>query len=393
MFNYDDVLVTLLGDVGTTYIEIRTIQQQLQYVRENITIQKESLEIAQARFHGGLTSELDVEQAISNLAQTEALVPQLAKQLRFANDRLCTLLGLPTEDLTLKMGDKEIPSVSPDVVVGIPCDLLKRRPDVRRAERDAAAQCAQIGVAEADLYPQISITGIVQFDAERFTDLFKNRSLQGTIAPGFQWDVLNYGRLVNNVRLQDAKFQELVAGYQNVVVHANAETEDGIEEFLQSQVQTKAMQRSVTAADKAVRLAITQYKAGLVDFNRVALLEQDLVQQQDLLAQAQGDIGTGLVHTYRALGGGWEIRCKPWEEVLAEDEANTNEAAGPEELPGPGKTPPANPSDQPNKNPEMPAPPKPPRGLPLEGPAGPLSGSTDDSSAMRHRLRTMKNAT
>ena len=144
VFNYDDVIVTLLGDVGSTYVELRTLQQQLQYVHDNIAIQTESLDIAQARFRGGLTSELDVDQAISTLAQTEALVPQLSKQVRTANDRLCVLLGIPTKDLTICLGDKPIPSASPDVVVGIPCDLLTRRPDIRRAEREAAAQCAKL---------------------------------------------------------------------------------------------------------------------------------------------------------------------------------------------------------------------------------------------------------
>jgi NodT family efflux transporter outer membrane factor (OMF) lipoprotein len=309
VFDYNDVLVTLLGDVGNTYVEIRTLQQQLEYTRANIKIQQESLDIAEARFRGGLTSELDVEQAISQLAQTEANVPSLEKQIRHANDRLCILLGIPTEDLVKCMEPKEIPKVGPDVVVGIPCTLLCRRPDVRRAERLAAAQCAQIGIAVSDLYPAISITGTVGFQAQRFTDLFKDRSLEASVGPGFRWNVLNYGRLVNNIRLQDARFMELVTAYRNTVITANAEVEDGIVEFLQSQVQAKALQRSVDAADKAVQLAITQYRAGLVDFNRVAVLEQNLVQQQDLLAQSQGDIALGLVQTYRALGGGWDVDC------------------------------------------------------------------------------------
>lgn len=311
VFQYDDVLVTLLGDVAATYVEVRTVQQQIQYVRENIKIQSEALEIAQARYRGGLTSDLDVEQAISNLAQTEALIPQFEIRLRQATDRLCVLLGIPTEELTAKLGPAPIPNPAPDVAIGIPANLLTRRPDIRAAERLAAAQCAQIGIAESDLYPQIAIRGDVGFSAERFTDLFKDHSLTAAISPGFTWNVFNYGRLVNNVRLQDAKFRELVTAYQNTVIQANAEVEDGLTEFLQSQLQARAMQRSVDAASKAVELSIMQYRSGLVDFNRVALLEQNLVQQQDLLAQAQGAIAVGLVRTYRALGGGWEIRCQP----------------------------------------------------------------------------------
>jgi NodT family efflux transporter outer membrane factor (OMF) lipoprotein len=365
VFDYDDVLVTLLGDVASTYVEIRTLQQEIAYVRDNIKIQNESLGIAKARFAGGLTSELDAEQAESQLAQTEALIPQFEKRLRQANDRLCVLLGIPTEDLVKKLGDEAIPTTSPDIVVGIPADLLTRRPDIRRAERIAAAQCEQIGIAEAELYPAIAITGTVGFDAARFTNLFKDHSFQSSIGPGFQWNVLNYGRLVNNVRLQWAKFYELVTAYRQTVLQANSEAEDGIVEFLQSQLQAQALQRSVGASSRAVDLAVVQYKNGLVDFNRVALLEQNLVQQQDLLAQAQGDIALGLVHTYRALGGGWEIRC-----TGQGDRGEVGVAPpGPknvEELP-PGKPAPG------SKTPSQPRQSRPSqRGLPLPGPADEL---------------------
>ncbi|HTQ37848.1 MAG TPA: TolC family protein, partial [Pirellulales bacterium] len=309
-----------------------------EYVNENIKIQQEALDIAQARFRGGLTSELDTEQAISQLAQTQALIPQYEKQLRAANDRLCLLEGIPTKDLTPDLGVKPIPPVAPDVVVGIPCDLLIRRPDVRRAEQQAASQSAQIGVAEAQLYPAISITGTVGFDAQRFTQLFKNQSLQGSIGPGFQWNVLNYGRLINNVHLNEAKFCELVNNYRNTMLKANSEAEDSIAEFLQSQIQEQDLDRSVVAADKAVKLAITQYQGGLVDFNRVALLEQDLVQQQNLLAEAEGDIDSGLVHLYRALGGGWDIHCPGEAENLAEPPVAEGAAAPNAETVPPGQS-------------------------------------------------------
>ena len=376
VFDYDDVLVTLLGDMASTYVELRTIQQQIEYVNDNIKIQNESLDIAKARFQGGLSSELDVEQAISQLAQTEALIPQFQKRLRQANDRLCVLLGIPTRDLTPDLGTANIPSSSPDVVVGVPCDLLRRRPDVRRAERLAAAQCEQIGIAEASLYPAISINGSVGFDAQRFTDLFKDKSFAGSIGPGLQWNVLNYGRLVNNVRLQQAKFCELVTAYRQTVLQANSEVEDGIEDFLQSQVQTRAMQRSVDAAAKAVDLAITQYKAGLVDFNRVAVLEQNLVEQQDLLAQAQGDIALGLVETYRALGGGWEMACGDADTGAIDEGAGAESAlSGGEEIP-PGKASPNSmnrPGTPPAQQRQNPAPgirlPGPSEGAPINGPS------------------------
>ncbi len=368
VFNYDDVLVTLLGDIGSTYYEIRTLQQQIAYVRQNIIIQNQSLTIATARFQGGLTSQLDQEQAISQLAQTEALIPQFDKRLRQASDRLCTLLGIPTVDLLPKLGDEPIPNLKPDFVVGIPCDLLTRRPDVRRAERQAASQSAQIGIAEAELYPAISVTGTVGFDAARFTNLFKDRSFQSSIGPGFQWNVLNYGRLINNVRLQDARFCELVTTYRNTVLQANAEAEDGIVEFLQSQLQAKALQRSVDAATQAVKIATAQYQGGEVDFNRVALLEQNLVQQQDLLAQAQGDIAIGLVHTYRALGGGWDVDCEAVQGVPPGSQIAEGAGAAKTETVPPGKSP----SETPK--------PAPPGRFQMPGPAGPLPNSPNNQT-------------
>src|SRR5262249_10303348 len=155
--NFDDVLVTLIGDVAATYVQLRTLQQQLAYARQTLELQRQSLEIATAKFKGGQTSQVDVNQGQSDVSSTEALIEQLLITLRQAANRLCILLGIPPEDLLQKLGDAPIPTAPPEVAVGVPADLLRRRPDVRRAERQAAAQCAQIGIAEADFYPQISL--------------------------------------------------------------------------------------------------------------------------------------------------------------------------------------------------------------------------------------------
>jgi NodT family efflux transporter outer membrane factor (OMF) lipoprotein len=307
---YDDVLVTLLADVAANYVQYRILEQQLVYTRQNVGIQKQTLELAQARFKGGQTSELDVDHAQSNLSQTEAVVPQLETELRQVNNALCVLLGIPPEDLKAKLGDAAIPTAPLSVGAGIPAELLTRRPDVRRAEREAAAQCAQIGVAVSALYPHISLIGTVGYASQNLADLFRSTAFTGTFGPTFTWDVLNYGRLVNNIRLEDARFQEIVTRYQETVLRANREAEDGLVTFLKSQQRSKALAESVTAAAKAVRVAVTQYRNGLIDLTRVALLEQNLVNQQNQQAQATGDIALGLIRVYRALGGGWEIRCE-----------------------------------------------------------------------------------
>jgi NodT family efflux transporter outer membrane factor (OMF) lipoprotein len=309
--DYDDVLVTLLGDVATTYVQFRTIQQQIEYTRTNVALQRETLGIAVARFKGGLTSELDVDQAQSTLSQTEALIPQLEIQLRQATNQLCILLGIPPEDLQPKLGPAPIPTAPTDVAVGIPADLLRRRPDVRRAEREAAAQSAEIGVAEADFYPQVSLNATFGWSAQELQNLLAHGSFRGSVGPAFQWQILNYCRILNNVRAQDAKFQALVASYQQTVLQANREVEDGLVRFLKAQEETRYARESVEAQQASVQEAIAQYKNGLTDYNRVAVIQEQLVTRQNQLAQAQGDIALGLVQVYRALGGGWQIRCDP----------------------------------------------------------------------------------
>jgi len=191
------------------------------------------------------------------------------------------------------------------VVVGIPAELLRRRPDVRAAERQAAAQSAQIGVAEANFYPHISITGTFGYSAEFFKDLFKQTALTGNAGPSVQWNILNYGRILNNVRLQEATFQALVVAYQSTVLTAAQDVENGLVTFLKAQQRTKFQAESVAEAEKAVRIALVQYKGGIIDLTRVTQLETTLVQLEDTLALAQGEIGLGLIQVYRALGGGW----------------------------------------------------------------------------------------
>jgi NodT family efflux transporter outer membrane factor (OMF) lipoprotein len=309
--NYDAVLVTLLGDVATYYVQVRTFQQRIEYAKANVQVQREFLRIAEGRFKAGTTGELDVDQARTTLAQTEATIPALEINLRQANNQLCVLLGIPPEDLQIKIGQASIPSAPADAAVGVPMELIRRRPDVRQAERQAAAQSAQIGVAESALYPHVSIASATPptfgYSAEFFKNLFRSTALTGTIGPTFSWDILNYGRLLNNVHAQEASFQNLVATYQNTVLTAQQDVENGLVTFLRAQEQAKFQEESVEYAEKAVKIALAQYKAGTIDFTRVTQLEQALVTAQDLLAQARGEIALGLIQTYRALGGGWEL--------------------------------------------------------------------------------------
>jgi len=309
VFNYDDVLVLLLSEVAQSYIDIRTAEQRLEYARKNVEIQKVSLNIAVVKFREGATTRLDVTQGQSNLSQTEAIIPPLEVTQRRAANELCIMLGMPPRDLDeILAGLHVIPSVPAQVAVGIPAEYIRQRPDVRRAEREVAAQSALIGVAASELYPHFSINGTIYFDAARFKDLFDANSFAGNAGPSFNWNILNYGRLVNNIRVQDARFQQLAYQYQNIVLQANAEAENAIVGFLKFQQQVKYLSTSTVAATESLGLVRDQYNAGKTDFNRVLTVEQLLTQQEDQLAVAQGSVANNLVLLYKALGGGWQIR-------------------------------------------------------------------------------------
>jgi NodT family efflux transporter outer membrane factor (OMF) lipoprotein len=303
---YRDAMVTLLADVATAYVQFRTYQQRLAFARRNVQIQQGTLLLAEARLKQGKTSSLDVEQARSNLAQTEATIPPLLIGLRQATDRLCVLLGQPAQDMSAELKEAPIPAAAPQLAVGVPAELLLRRPDVRRALRDAAAQSAQIGVAQADFYPRFGVSGFIGYAAEDIRLLFEPNSFIAYVFPSFQWKILNYGRIVNNVRLQDARLEEKILQYQQKVLSAGQEVEDALVGFLQSQQQARRLADSADASTRSVELVLQQYKEGLVDFNRVFTIQTQLLTQQDLLATARGNIALNLIAVYRALGGGWQ---------------------------------------------------------------------------------------
>ncbi len=312
--DYDATLVSLTGDVAGFYILIRTLEKRLDIARQSVANQTEVLKIAEAKFRGGTTTQRDVEQAKTFLANTEASIPSLEIQLRQAKNALCVLLGMPPNQLAdLLEGAGVIPAPPPQVAVGIPADLLRRRPDIRSAEAQAAAQCANIGVAKAELFPAFSLTGTFSFQASdvgKFAlgQMFRWDSRNAQAGPSFQWNLLNYGRLTNQVRVQDARFQELLLTYQNAVLKAQQEVEDSLTAFLRSQVRAKFLGESTAAARRSLDLSVLQYREGITDFTTVLTAQQALLNEQDSLASTLGDISRGLVGVYRALGGGWQLR-------------------------------------------------------------------------------------
>ena len=317
--DYDDILVSLIAEVARTYFDIRTFEQRLAVARENVELQKKSLDIAAARYEGGVADQLDVAQAKALLKQTQATIPPLEAGLRQSKNALAILLGiLPTYVQDLLGPPKPIPTAPIEVAVGIPAELLRRRPDVRLAEFQAAAQSAQIGVAKADLYPSFSLVGSIGLQSSdkggirsnnaNFSDLFTSGGITYFIGPTFQLPILNYGRLKNNVRVQDARFQQLVVSYQNTVLRAFQDVEDATVGFLRTQEQKTFLAESVEQYKLSVELSLIQYSEGLTDFQRVIDAQRNLAQQEDAFASATGAVGTNLIALYKALGGGWELR-------------------------------------------------------------------------------------
>jgi NodT family efflux transporter outer membrane factor (OMF) lipoprotein len=312
---YDDVLVSLLGDVAATYIGIRTTERLIAIANDNIAKQKQALGIAQAKFKAGGTDERDVFQAQNVLGQTQAAIPQLTIQLEQLQNALCVLLGIPPQSLGLSFSRLRgrIPQPPRTVAVGVPADLLRRRPDVRAAELAALAQSAQIGVVEAELYPAISLTGTFGGTAStanghNLGQLFTSKGMTYAAGPAFQWNILNYGQITNNVRLQDAKLQQLLVDYQNTGLSAQQQVDNALVSFLQSQAQVVFLRRSAQAASGAFTIALQQYDQGATDFTTVLTAEQNLFQAESNLAIAISNVSLGLTAVYRALGGGWQIR-------------------------------------------------------------------------------------
>lgn len=316
--DYDAILLSLIAEVASAYTDYRTAQLQLKYARQNVQIQEQSLKLTREKADLGATGYTSVYLAESSLEATRSGIPRIEITLRQASNRLCTLLGNPTQDLAAFLGDGDIPSAPAEVVVGIPANLLRRRPDIRAAERDVAAQSEQIGIALSDLYPSFTITGEIAFESEDFEDLFRSASNAGSVGPGFQWNVLNYGRIKNNVQLQKYGLQELIANYQNTVLTANQEVEDALVAFLRTQQIYHTLDKSVKATQAALKLLVLSFEEGEIDFSAVFLLQGELVGAQNRLAQAQGDIVNSLIGLYKALGGGWEVRCRGFESQAAE---------------------------------------------------------------------------
>ena len=302
---YDDVQVLMASQVASLYISIRTVKVRLRIAAENAALQKRNLDISERLFKSGHDSELDVQQAKSQYLATLATIPALEIVVRQAQNALSTLLARPPGPLPEMVEAKDtIPQADLEVIVDMPADLLRRRPDVRAAEMQLAAQSALIGVSTADLYPSISLLGSIGLSATSLSSA--SRSLTWGIGPSLVWNVFDRGRLANTVLLQDARFQQLYEQYQDAVLRAAREVDDAAVSFAKTREQIVLLDESVKAAQRSLDIATLQYREGLTDFQRVLDSQRSLFLQQDTLVTTQGGVMQSLVAIYKAMGGGWE---------------------------------------------------------------------------------------
>ena len=319
---YDNALVLLVAQVADTYVAIRNAEAQLQVARDNLAIQQRAVQITEARFRGGDVGELDVLQARTQLLGTQATIPPIETGLQQARNALGTLLGRPAGSLAELLGPTPgvIPAAPQSIATGAPTDLLRRRPDVRQAELAAATQSAAVGVAEADLYPSFGLSGflgVVAADGTNTTrsgnsgvgQLFSANSLTFIGGPYFSWNILNYGRIRNNVRVQDARLQQLLENYQSTVLNAVKEVEDGMVAFLRSREQEQILADTEAAAQRSLKIANVGYREGFSDFQRVLDAQGALLRAQQSYVAARSTTVSSAIGIYRALGGGWEIRA------------------------------------------------------------------------------------
>lgn len=303
-----DVLVTLLGEVATDYMDLRGYQQQVQIAQENLTSQIRSVEVTRKKMQGGLTTGLDVANAEAEVATTRASIAQyqsLAQQQIYA---ISVLLGQEPAVLLPELSPAaKIPVTPPLVPVGLPAELLRRRPDIRRAERQLAAATAEIGVATAGLYPQFTLSGDLSLGGSRYQQLTSWGTRIWSFGPSMNWPLFAGGAIVSNIRVQNSLQAQALLTYRQTILGALQDVENALTAYAQEQQRRTALADAVAADQRAVAIATHGYEQGLTDFLNVLVAQQSLLSAQNALVESNQAVATDLVALYKALGGGWEI--------------------------------------------------------------------------------------
>jgi NodT family efflux transporter outer membrane factor (OMF) lipoprotein len=303
----NDVLVSLMGEVGLEYVTYRSLQQRIALTQQNLSAQQQTLDLTRRLFDAGLAPELDVQRASAQVASTAATIPPLEQQAAQAMHTLGVLIGAPPMTLQSELAPVgAIPQLPGQVPIGVPSELLLRRPDIARAERALASATAQIGVATRDLYPRFFLGGFGGLQSVDAADFFKWQSRVASLGPSVTWPIFEGGRIRANVELQTAKQQELLAAYRDAVLQAFQDVEDALTALADQQAARDRLTDAVQANQRASELARNLYAQGLTDFLTVLVAEENLLTSQDALAQTQRDVALSLIALYKAVGGGWE---------------------------------------------------------------------------------------
>jgi multidrug efflux system outer membrane protein len=303
-----DALVSLIAEVARNYVQLRGEQRQYDIARQNLAAQQDELKLTESKFRAGFVTQLDVARQATQVATTAATLPALEANIRVSIHALGVLLGQDPDGLEAELVTAApIPPVPPEVPIGLPSDLLRRRPDIRRAERQIAAATARIGQATADLYPKFSITGTMGFDTSAIKHIADWNSRYYALSPGIDWNIFDARRVRNNIDVQKEQQRQAMSNYQQTVLSALQDVEDSLTRYRTEQLRRRSLADAVDASRQAVSLAKQQYDQGVVDFTTVLDAERNEFGTEDSLAQSDAAISTDLVSVYKALGGGWEI--------------------------------------------------------------------------------------
>jgi NodT family efflux transporter outer membrane factor (OMF) lipoprotein len=311
-----DVVVTLMAEVARNYFELQGARYRLEVARKNEQVEEETLKLTVARFEGGRGTDLDVARARAELQSTRAILPPIEAEAARARNRLAVLLGEVPSGFALELAKpgplERLPLL---VTVGKPEDLLRRRPDIREAERRLASATAQIGVATADLFPRLSFTGTFGPQAQTLPGLFKAGSGAYSFGPGLTWAALDLGRVAARIRAADARAEAELGRYEETVLVALEETENALVGFGRERARRDALQEAVAAGERAASLADARFQSGAADFLTALDAQRTALNLQLQLAESQARTVTALIALYKALGGGWEyeadLRARP----------------------------------------------------------------------------------
>jgi len=305
-YSRQSAYISLLGEVARNYIELRSTQRRLAITEENILAQEQALAIVEGRLAHGLAAELDRDQASSVLSSTRAAVPSLESSIRLSVHRLGLLLALPPGALSAELhNDAPIPVAPPEIPVGLPSDLILRRPDIQQAERELAAATAMIGMAKSDWFPKFYLTGADGYQSTGSAEWFTSNSSFWSLGPTVQWRIFDAGRIRANIRFRDARAEQALSRYEQTVLASFEEVENALSSYANEKVRQRSLEAAATADRNALAQSRNLYANGLSPFLNVLDAERSLYQAEDTLVQSDRAIAQDLVALYKALGGGW----------------------------------------------------------------------------------------